>query len=120
MPGTGPRAKYWHFVFKKQHTPEDLNNLFAHHDVEDMQFITFKPMLQGTVHFRSRKRLSQVLTIVRNADCWPSKPKPKRTPTALPPHPMANHVPGIPVAMVYSLPTPVLMLSLVQKLMAYK
>jgi len=74
MPSTGPRAKNWCFTLNN-YTPMDVDRLAAAH--VDIEYLIFgrevgasgTPHLQGTVCFRSRKRLQQVKAHVGEAHC---------------------------------------------------
>ena len=74
MPSTGPKAKYWCFTLNN-YTPADVDRLSTSHP--EIEYLVFgrevgasgTPHLQGTVCFRSRKRLPQVITIIGQAHC---------------------------------------------------
>lgn len=74
MPGTGPRAKHWSFTLNN-FTPEDVDRLSV--PSADIEYLIFgretgasgTPHLQGTVCFRSRKRLQQVIAMIGQAHC---------------------------------------------------
>lgn len=74
MPSTGPRAKNWCFTLNN-YTPADLDRLSV--PLDGVKYLIFgkevgasgTPHLQGTVVFQSRKRLSQVISIIGQAHC---------------------------------------------------
>lgn len=74
MPSIGPRAKNWCFTLNN-YTPADLDRLSTLHD--DVEYLIYgkeigatgTPHLQGTVSFRARKRLQQVVSIIGQAHC---------------------------------------------------
>jgi hypothetical protein len=78
MPGAGPRAKYWCFTLNN-YTDQDVIRLSAETNrtsaLEDVNYIIFgkevgasgTPHLQGTVCFQSRKRMSQVKSVIGQA-----------------------------------------------------
>jgi len=74
MPSLGPRAKNWCFTLNN-YTPEDVDRLAA--PIAEVEYLIFgretgasgTPHLQGTVCFRSRKRLQQVINIIGQAHC---------------------------------------------------
>lgn len=73
---TGPRAKRWCFTLNN-YTPEDLTRLSVDPPSEPIEYIVFgkevgasgTPHLQGTVVFKDRKRLSQVIRVIGQAHC---------------------------------------------------
>lgn len=74
MPSTGPRAKNWCFTLNN-YTQADLDRL-ATPNPEIVYIVYGKevgqsgtPHLQGTVCFRSRKRLPQIIGIIGQAHC---------------------------------------------------
>ena len=79
MPATGPRAKNWCFTLNN-YTPADLDRLSAlvtDSHGSGVSYLIFgkevgdsgTPHLQGTVCFRSRKRLQQVISVIGQAHC---------------------------------------------------
>lgn len=74
MPPRGPNAKHWSFTLNN-YTQDDLDRLAsAHAEVDYLIFgkevgASGTPHLQGTVCFRSRKRLPQVTSIIGSAHC---------------------------------------------------
>jgi Putative viral replication protein len=72
MPGVGPRAKNWCFTLNNW-TPADIDRLSG--PLDGVVYLVFgkevgasgTPHLQGTVCFQSRKRRSQVITIIGQA-----------------------------------------------------
>lgn len=72
MPGAGPRAKYWCFTLNN-YTPENVDFLSA--PIAGVDYIVFgretgengTPHLQGTVCFRARLRLTQVVRLLGQA-----------------------------------------------------
>ena len=74
MPGQGPRAKHWCFTLNN-YTQADLDRLSS--PLNGVDYLIYgkevgasgTPHLQGTVCFRSRKRLQQVIAIIGQAHC---------------------------------------------------
>jgi hypothetical protein len=74
MVGQGPKAKHWSFTLNN-YTQADLDKLSA--PINGIDYLVFgkevgasgTPHLQGTVCFQSRKRLTQVVTIIGQAHC---------------------------------------------------
>ena len=70
----GPKAKNWCFTLNN-YTPADIDKLSS--PLDGVKYLIFgrevgafgTPHLQGTVCFQSRKRLSQVITIIGQAHC---------------------------------------------------
>jgi len=74
MPSTGPRAKHWCFTLNN-YTPAIVDRLSV--PMDGVDYLIFGKEvgasgtrhLQGTVCFQSRKRLTQVITIIGQAHC---------------------------------------------------
>lgn len=72
MPGVGPRAKYWCFTLNN-YTPANVDQLST--PIDGVDYIIFgkevgangTPHLQGTVCFRKRLRLAQVIRLLGQA-----------------------------------------------------
>lgn len=78
MPSHGPRAKTWCFTLNN-YTPDNLDRLNT--PIDGVDYLIFgkeigasgTPHLQGTICFRSRKRLQQVVHAIGQAHCTVTK-----------------------------------------------
>ena len=74
MSSSGPRAKNWCFTMNN-YTPADVDRLST--AIDGVSYLIFgrevgasgTPHLQGTVCFQSRKRLSQVISVLGQCHC---------------------------------------------------
>ena len=78
MDRRGPRVKYWSFTLNN-YTQANLDRLST--PIDGVDYLVFgrevdesgTPLLQGTVRFSTRRRLSQVITVLGQCHCQPTR-----------------------------------------------